>query len=136
MKKKKHVREGKRKTHTGKEHSFERTVKKIIQLILNPRFLLCFGLAWMITNGWSYILLGLGVWLNIGWMTAVATAYLAILWIPITPEKIITIALSLIFLRAFFPQDEKTLGTLKEMREKIKRKKKEKKEEEEGDKND
>lgn len=122
--------------HTGTEHSFIHKIKRILQLFLNPRFLLCFGLAWMITNGWSYVFLGLGVWLNIGWMTAIASAYLAILWIPITPEKIITIALSLIFLRAFFPNDEKTLGTLKEMREKIKRKKKEKKEEKEGEKDD
>ena len=31
------------------------------KLILNPRFLLCFGIAWIITNGWCYIGAALGV---------------------------------------------------------------------------
>ena len=62
-------------------------IKKIIQFILNPHFLLCFGIAWLITNGWSYVLLAVGTIFGIGWMTAVAGAYLAFLWLPISPEK-------------------------------------------------
>lgn len=96
------------------------TVKKLVELVLNPRFLLCFGLAWIITNGWAYALLGIGIWIDIGWMVAIASGYLAFLWIPVTPEKIITIAISIFLLKMFFPKDEKTLGVLHEWYEKAK----------------
>ena len=49
-------------------------VKVIVRLLLNRRFLLCFGIAWMITNGWSYLLLGLGLWTDTAWMLAVSGA--------------------------------------------------------------
>lgn len=52
-------------------------IKKGIQFIANPRLIICFGLAWLITNGWSYILLGIGTLLNVSWMIAVASGYLA-----------------------------------------------------------
>ena len=96
------------------------TLKKVLQFIANPRLLLCFGLAWILTNGWSYILMGLGLWLGIGWMQAVAGAYLAFLWLPISPEKLVTVAIAILLLKFLFPQDEKTLGVLKEMRQKLK----------------
>ena len=112
-------------------------LKGIIQFILNPRLLLCFGLAWIITNGWSYIMLGVGTYLDIGWMIAISGAYLAFLWLPITPEKIVTIAIAIVILRILFPNDQKTLAVLKSMREKIKEsaksKKKKKKAEEDED---
>lgn len=90
-------------------------IKKILQLIFNPRLLLCLLIGWMITNGWSYIMLGLGLLFKIKWMQAVAAAYLGLLWIPFTPEKIITVAIAIFLLRLFFPKDEKTLGVLNEM---------------------
>lgn len=102
-------------------------LKKIIQFILNPRLLLCYGLAWIITNGWSYIILAIGTWLNIGWMKAVAGGYMAFLWLPISPEKIVTIAIAITLLRWLFPNDKKTLAILKEMHKKIVTKIKDKK---------
>ncbi len=95
-------------------------LKKILLFIANPRLLLCFGIAWMITNGWSYVLLAVGTWLKIGWMVAVASAYLAFLWLPISPEKIVTVAIAIALLRFLFPNDEKTLGTLRKMMAKLK----------------
>ena len=91
------------------------SVKKWAQLLFNPRFLLCFGIGWMITNGWAYVMLGLGVLLDMGWACAAASAYLTLLWIPMTPEKILTVAIAILLLRKLFPNDEKTLGTLREM---------------------
>jgi len=103
-------------------------LRKFIQFILNPRLLLCVGIAWMITNGWSYILLGIGTAFQIGWMIAVASAYLAFLWLPVSPEKIFTVAIAIALLRLLFPKDEKTLAVLNEMfrklRESVRRKKK------------
>ena len=84
--------------------------KTAVQFILNPRLLLCFGIGWMITNGWSYVLLGLGTWLENEWMMGVASAYLAFLWLPVSPEKIITVAIAIGLLRRLFPNDKKTLG--------------------------
>lgn len=93
---------------------------KAAQFILNPRLLLCFGIGWMITNGWSYILFGLGTWLGVEWMIAVSGAYLAILWFPFSPEKLITVAIAIFFLRRLFPNDQKTLAVLIDMKNKVK----------------
>lgn len=98
-------------------------IKKIIQFIANPKLLLCVGIAWIITNGWSYILLGIGTIMKIEWMIAVASGYLAFLWLPISPEKIVTIALAMLLLRFLFPNDTKTLGVLKDLYAKLKIKK-------------
>ena len=95
--------------------------KPLLVALTNPRFLLCFGLAWMITNGWSYVFLGIGAFYGIDWMTAVGASYLAFLWLPVTPEKIITIAVAVFFLKRLFPKDEKTLAYLVSLREGIKR---------------
>ncbi len=95
-------------------------LKKVVQFIANPRLLLCFGIAWLITNGWSYILLALGTALGIGWMIAVASAYLTFLWLPISPEKIVTIAITIGLLRWLFPNDQKTLGIMKASYAKLK----------------
>ncbi len=88
---------------------------KALRFILNPRLLLCFGIAWMITNGWSYLMLAVGTWLGVPWMIAVASAYLAILWLP-SPEKILSCAIAIVLLRLLFPKDKHTLGVLQDMR--------------------
>lgn len=103
-------------------------LKKAIRFITNPKLLLCMAIAWFITNGWSYVLFALGFYLEIEWMTAVAGAYLAFLWLPVSPEKLVTIAIALWLLKRFFPDDEKTLAVLINLRDKTKRLIKEKKE--------
>ena len=95
-------------------------IKKLLGFLLNPRFLLCFGLAWMITNGWCYIFIGVGSYYDIEWMFYVGTTYLAFLWLPITPEKIITIPMAIGFLKLIFPRDKYTLGVLVDMYQKAK----------------
>ena len=102
-------------------------LKKAWRFIANPRFLLCFGIAWIITNGWAYIMLAFGVTFSISWMTAVAGTYLAALWLPFTPEKIITIIISMYLLKWIFPKDEKTLGVLNDLIGKFKAKRRERK---------
>lgn len=95
-------------------------IKKIIQFIANPRLLFCIVLAWFITNGWSYLMFGIGTYLKIHWMVAVSGAYLAFLWLPVSPEKIVTFAIAIALLRWIFPKDEKTLAVLKEFYTKAK----------------
>lgn len=96
-------------------------LKKALMFLLNPRLLLCFGLGWLITNGWSYILFVLGTWLKIGWMIALSGAYLTFLWLPISPEKIITVAIAMWLMKVLFPNDTKTLGVLRDMYAKLKK---------------
>ncbi len=95
-------------------------LKKFFQFIANPRLLLCYVMAWMITNGWSYILFAMGTFFDIGWMTAVGGAYLAFLWLPISPEKVVTVAIAIWMLQRLFPDDQKTLAVLKRFRLKAK----------------
>ena len=95
-------------------------LKKTWQFIANPRLLLCFLIGWLITNGWSYIMFGIGTYCEINWMVAVSGAYLAFLWLPISPEKIVTCAIAIALLRWLFPQDQKTLAVLRGWYEKAK----------------
>ncbi len=95
-------------------------IKTVIEFVLNPRLLLCFGIAWIITNGWAYITAALAAWLKIAWLGAIAGAYLAALWIPFTPEKIITVIIAIFLLKLLFPSDKKTLQKLHNMKEKAK----------------
>ena len=85
-------------------------IKRLLLLLLNWRFLICFGLAWMITNGWSYLLFALGTLTESAWMLAVSGAYLAFLWLPISPEKIVTCAIALVLVRLMFPKHQKALA--------------------------
>ena len=95
-------------------------LQKIIRFIANPRLLLCLAVAWMITNGWSYVLFALGTWRSIPWMVSVGGAYLAFLWLPVSPEKLATVAIAMALLRWLFPNDQQTLGVLREMGDKLK----------------
>lgn len=62
--------------------------------ILNRKTLICILIAWMITNGWAYLALGIGILFDIRVLTSVASGYLALLWLPFTPEKIVTVAIA------------------------------------------
>ena len=95
-------------------------LKKIAQFLLNPRLVICVAIAWMITNGWSYVLFALGTFFHIQWMTVVAGAYLAFLWIPFTPEKIFTFAIAMAVLRRWY---EKAKNAVRRKREEHREKK-------------
>ncbi len=73
----------------------------------------------MITNGWSYVMLGLGALLGQEWMLAVAGAYMAMLWFPFTPEKVLTVIIAVVLLRLLFPKDTRTLAVLVSMKERV-----------------
>ena len=103
----------------GNNRTWKKTLWRWVRFFLNPRLLLCFGIAWMITNGWCYVFILLGTWLNIGWMLAVGTAWAGVLWLPFTPEKLITLIIAIFLLRLLFPGDEKTLALLHEEKQKL-----------------
>ncbi len=96
-----------------------RMCKKILQFCLNPRLLLCFGIAWFITNGWCYVFTVVGAFFGITWMTVIGGTWAALLWFPFTPEKIITVIIAIFLLRLLFPGDQKTLLVLRTEQQKI-----------------
>lgn len=98
----------------------KRLLKKILLCISNPRLLFCLFIAWMITNGWSYIGFALGMYFKIDWLFTVSSAYLTWLWLPISPEKLITLVVAIGLLKLFFPNDTKTLAVLKDIQKKAK----------------
>lgn len=102
-------------------NKFKYYIKTIVEFILNPRLLLCLGIAWLITNGWAYITAAIALRLKLEWLGAIAGTYLAALWVPFTPEKIITVIIVIFLLKLFFPNDKKTLEKLHNMKEKIKK---------------
>lgn len=90
--------------------------KQWVQALLNPHFLISIGIAWFITNGWSYLALSLGTYFKINWLRNIGAVWLGILWMPGTPEKLVTFSIAIIILKVFFPKDEKTLAVIHEKR--------------------
>lgn len=61
-----------------------------------------FLLAWTITNGWSYIAIFIGQLLHLPVLRNIGLTYLAILWMPWTPEKLITVPIALFIKKILF----------------------------------
>ncbi len=101
----------------------KKTQKMLITVknfLLNPRLLLCVGLSWIITNGWAYIFVLLGIRYKISWMAKVAGVYIGILYSPLCVEGILTIAISIFLLKKLFPDDKYTLKLLNVYSRKLK----------------
>jgi hypothetical protein len=69
----------------------------------NPRFVICFLIAWVITNGWGYLFIILGSCFKNTALLAIGSSYIAFLWVPCTPEKVLTITIALILQKKLFP---------------------------------
>lgn len=95
-------------------------MRRFVSFVLNPHLLICFGIAWMITNGWCYLFIAFGSIFKINWMSIAGSAYAAFLWLPFTPEKVITVIISIFLLRLIFPDDKRTLAILEKEFEKVK----------------
>ena len=106
------------------KENLKNTLRRWGHFLLNPRLLLCLFIAWMITNGWSYVLFAIGMFLKINWMRVVGGAYMSLLWLPFTPEKILTVLLAIALLRLFYPRDRHTLGVLRAKLRRFRRKSK------------
>ena len=91
-------------------------LKNYLRPFLSLKFLLCFFLAWLVTNGWSYAFIIIGWTCNINWMFNVGIGYQAFLWMPFTPEKLVTIPMAIWFNATIF-KDKKTHDNLTKMKE-------------------
>ena len=59
----------------------------------------------MITNGWAYVFLGIGLFFKIKLLISISTFYLTLIWLPCTPEKILTMAIALWMNKKVFHKD-------------------------------
>ena len=94
---------------TRKRFNYRGLIKKIkdklyafIKFLLDWRTAISFFLAWMITNGWAYIFIALGTRYNISWMLITGTSYVTFLWLPCTPEKLLTVPIALTIKKFIF----------------------------------
>ena len=83
-----------------------------VRALTNPHLLLSLGIAWFITNGWSYCAIGLGAFLGINWLRNAGTVWAGLLWLPGTPEKLLTFPIAIFILRRLFPDDTRTLAMI------------------------
>lgn len=97
-------------------------IKDYVKPFCNIKFCISFFLAWMITNGWSYIALALGTYFKIKWLITIAGSYQAFLWMPWTPEKLITIPIAIGIHKKLFKKDFNNLHNLIKMYEREKKK--------------
>ena len=70
-------------------------IKTYISPFLNWRILVIYLPIWFLMSGWTYLFIYLGTRHHIAWMLASGTFWATVLWLPITPEKLITIPLTL-----------------------------------------
>ena len=94
-------------------------LKNYLKPFLSFKFLACFFLAWLVTNGWSYAFIIIGASCKINWMFNTGISYQAFLWLPCTPEKLVTIPLAMWFNTLIF-KDEKTQKSLNNMKKQAK----------------
>ncbi len=70
-------------------------IKTYIAPFLNWRILIIYLPIWFIMSGWTYLFIYLGTRHHVGWMLAAGTFWATVLWLPFTPEKLITVPLTL-----------------------------------------
>ena len=92
-------------------------IKTYISPFLNWRILIIYVPIWFIMSGWTYLFIYLGTKYKIGWMLAAGTFWATVLWLPFTPEKLITVPLTLyLYVKLFGSGNEKLERMLVEAR--------------------
>lgn len=66
-------------------------------------------------NGWTYIGVALIPKIGLNWFTRAASVWLSILWLPGTPEKLITVPIAIWLHTKLFKNDKKTHDQLQIM---------------------
>ena len=70
-----------------------------IKPFLTWRIIVCYLPFWFLATGWAWVFSAIGK----GWLRSFAITWLGILWLPICPEKIITIPLAIWLHIKIFP---------------------------------
>ena len=88
-------------------------IKTYISPFLNWRILVIYLPIWFIMSGWTYLFIFLGTKYGVGWMLAAGTFWATVLWLPFTPEKLITIPLTLyLYVKLFGHKESEKLEAM------------------------
>ena len=82
-------------------------IKETVRPYLKWKMLLVFGVVWIITTGWSYVFIGVGLSWNISWMYKIGIGAQIFFWNPLINEKILTIPFSIWLYVKVFKEDPK-----------------------------
>ena len=82
---------------------------EFIRFILDWRTLMCYIPVWFAFSGWTYVVIIYGS----PWWKTIAGAWLAMLWMPWCPEKLITIPLTLWIKKILFKKENLYMATEK-----------------------
>jgi chaperonin GroEL len=80
---------------------------EFIKFILDWKTLLCYIPVWFVFSGWTYVAIAFGS----PWIRAFGSAWLAMLWMPWCPEKLITIPITLWIKRIIFKKENLYMAT-------------------------
>ncbi len=101
------------------KEKWKRKLRSLLRALTNPHLLISLGIAWFITNGWSYVFFGVGLYLHIPWMYRIGAFWMSLLWIPGTPEKLVTFVIAIWLLKLLFPDDTRTLAMIRRKRRQV-----------------
>ena len=93
----------------------KKRLSNYLRPFLNPRFLLCFLIPWIITNGIWYLGFFLGSFFGISWLSYACGVYIAWLYTPWACEKIIILPIALWLCRRLFRKDAHTQAQIQNM---------------------
>lgn len=96
---------------------FHKVVNKVwiyLKPFLNWRFLVSYSVPFMLINGWAWI----GVFLfpyYKNWFTIASVSWMTFLWMPFTPEKLVTIPMAIWIHTLIFKHEKRTRAMLDQM---------------------
>ena len=105
--------------HRSAGKTWKEKLRPWLRALTNPHLLISLGIAWFLTNGWAYCAAGIGWYLDIPALLKIGSVWLGILWMPGTPEKLFTFAIAMGILRLLFPDDTRTLATVRRKRKQL-----------------
>ena len=88
---------------------------------LDWKFLVSYSIPFSLINGWAWIGTILMPIIGSNWFTIAASTWLAILWMPCTPEKLITIPMAIWIHHLLFKNDKKTKIKMQKMYDEAKK---------------
>lgn len=99
--------------HKNTNRNWKDKLRPWLRALTNPHLLISIAIAWMITNGWAYCAVGIGWYLDIPVLLRIGSVWLGLLWVPGTPEKLLTFGIAMGLLRVLFPDDTRTLAMVR-----------------------
>lgn len=96
-------------------------IKIYLRPFLDWKFLVSYLIPFSLINGWAWVGTFLLPIIGSNWFTIAASTWLAILWMPWTPEKLVTIPMAIWIHHLLFKNDKKTKIKMQKMYDEAKK---------------